>query len=182
MAPTKIITSINGGMCVTDNKELYEYMMAFKDQGRLRVYGMREQNDSYPYEGYNLKFNDVFAAVGLSQFNKLETRIFHKHRLSMMYHESLQSEVDSRYLPWHIDYYPDPHVIEPVILQMKLKALGRGSALFAKPMSFHVKGWNTPNAEYFSESGLYLPSSSDLTDEDVKRVCDAIKKACHSPT
>ena len=72
-SPNKTITTGQGGVIVTEDDELKVRLRELKDQGRpVRGTGGDDIHNSI---GYNLKFTDLQAAVGLGQLNYLETRM-----------------------------------------------------------------------------------------------------------
>ena len=72
-APNKIITTGQGGLVVTNNKKIYKKLKIFKDQGRVGLTTGGE--DYYVSLGFNLKFTNLQAALGLSQIRDLKWRI-----------------------------------------------------------------------------------------------------------
>lgn len=72
-APNKIITTGQGGIVVTNKKKLFLSLKKLKDQGRTKVNPGGE--DRYRSLGYNFKFTDMQAALGLAQIQELKERI-----------------------------------------------------------------------------------------------------------
>lgn len=76
--PVKHITTGEGGMITTNNKELYEKLKLFRTHGITRDKEILINKDRGPpwyYEqldlGYNYRMTDIQAALGISQLNKL---------------------------------------------------------------------------------------------------------------
>src|SRR3989338_7127480 len=69
----KIITMGQGGCLITDDFRLYRKMKHIKDFGRIKG-----GTDSHPILGWNFKFTDLQAVIGLCQMEKLEYRISRK--------------------------------------------------------------------------------------------------------
>lgn len=66
----KAITTVEGGMALTDDLELAERMR------QLRSFGTHEQKKFYhPVLGYNYKMSDIHASIGLVQLQKLDNYI-----------------------------------------------------------------------------------------------------------
>ena len=80
-ATPKIITTGQGGMLVTNNKELYEKYRMIKDFGRDvdKKHNMRKAFD-HVMIGFNFKFTEFQAAVGIAQMKKLSKRVEHKKK------------------------------------------------------------------------------------------------------
>jgi perosamine synthetase len=70
LAPTKIITTGQGGLIATNNSGVRDAIIRLKDHGRLH----RSWN-YHPEVGFNFKFSDILAALGIVQWGYLEERI-----------------------------------------------------------------------------------------------------------
>jgi perosamine synthetase len=71
----KMITTVEGGMALTNDKELAERMRL------LRSFGMNKSNKFYhPVLGYNYKMSDIQAAIGLAQLRKLDHYILKRRK------------------------------------------------------------------------------------------------------
>jgi perosamine synthetase len=71
----KGITTVEGGMALTNDAELAEKMRL------LRSFGMHKQKKFYhPILGYNYKMSDIHAAIGLMQLRKLDKYIQHRRK------------------------------------------------------------------------------------------------------
>ena len=69
-APNKIITTGQGGLIITNNKILYRKIKSFQDQGRSYL-----NKRIHTSVGFNFKFTDLQAALGLSQLKDINLRI-----------------------------------------------------------------------------------------------------------
>lgn len=103
--PRKAITTGEGGMCSTNNEELYYRMMQYKNHGASLTkkgaeYGKPYYMGVYDDVGYNLRLSDIQAAVGVAQFNKLHWLLEDRKRCADYYIEKLK------------EY---PHIILPVL-------------------------------------------------------------------
>jgi dTDP-4-amino-4,6-dideoxygalactose transaminase len=104
----KGITTGEGGMVVTDNKNLAEKIR------NLSVFGMtsawdREKSDKFIIPkftevGYNYKMSDIIAAVGVAQLGKLDKIIERKRELAKYWDEKLRE----------MDFIETPYVSENV--------------------------------------------------------------------
>jgi len=93
----KLITTVEGGMALTNDEELAEKMRL------LRRFGMNKHEKFYhPILGYNYKLSDIHAAIGLVQLRKLDNYIERK-RANIEY---LRSRLDhsNLKLPVELDY------------------------------------------------------------------------------
>ncbi len=175
----KVITTGQGGMLVTDSEELRNKMYQLKDFGRLA------RADFYHEAlGYNFKFTDFQAAVGIAQMRKLPWRVNRKKEMYRLYKRRLEGIDGIRFIdinledtsPWYIDIMVE-NGREDLASYLREKEIGTRPfypSLHSMPPYAHVKG-DFKNSEYVARTGLWLPSSSFLTDEDIERVCTEIK-------
>ena len=63
--PTKNMTTSEGGIITTDNKEIAEKSKIFRNHGQTKRY-------YHEFMGYNLRMTDIEAAIGIEQLKKLD--------------------------------------------------------------------------------------------------------------
>ena len=177
----KVITTGQGGALVTDNEEIYQRILKIKDFGRSQS-GI----DYHETMGYNFKFTDLQAVIGIEQMKKLDWRVKRKKEMYKLYKDLLDGVEEIEFIdtdlkdtsPWFID------VLIAEESRDKLKSFldknGIGTRPFyppihTQPVYAHVKG-DFENSEYVSKRGLWLPSSSFLSDEDIESVCGEVKR------
>ena len=68
----KTITCGEGGVVMTNNKDVYIKADAFTDHGHDHI-GVDRGADMHPFLGYNFRISELHAAVGLAQIKKLDT-------------------------------------------------------------------------------------------------------------
>jgi len=173
----KTMTTGEGGMVLTDDDALAEKCLILKHQGRTG-------RGIYFHEniGYNFRLTDLQSAVGLAQLSKLDTIIERKKRNERLYKELLK-DVDGVRFP-----YTDPRGFNvpfrinilidcPEELSNFLNENEIGSRRFFYPLHqqpcYNVKG-EFPNSIKAYETGLSLPSSVTLTEEQISYVCEKI--------
>lgn len=173
----KIITTGQGGAVATDNEELYEKVSKIKNFGRIGS-GV----DYHVMLGYNFKFTDLQAVIGIEQMKKLDWRVQRKKEMFALYQSQFEDVPEVEFIDTNLEdtspWFIDPLVPEPQGLADFLKERGIGTRPFYPPIhSQPPYGLESeyPNTEYVSSHGLWLPSSSFLSDEDITRVCDEIK-------
>lgn len=179
----KIITTGQGGALVTNNTSLMKKIRQIKDFGRIR-----NGVDEYETLGYNFKFTDIQAVIGIEQMKKLPTRVERKKEIYSLYKKALSSLQQIQFIatdledtsPWLIDILVEKRCgLIAYLLQNQI-----GSRVFYPPIHSQApyKQWpeynNThfPISEEVSSKGLSLPSSSSLTDKTILQVCAVIKK------
>lgn len=174
----KIITTGQGGALITDDEELYRKIVLIRDFGRNEG-----GSDHYLVKGWNFKFTDIQAVIGIEQMKKLPERVEKKKELGKIYAKELSNLSEVNLI--ETDYNNTPPWFYDILcerreeLQQYLKEQGVGSrpfypALHAEP-AYGYKG-EYPNTEYIAKHGLWLPSSVALSVDEVAYVCDQIKK------
>ena len=86
-SPNKTVTTGQGGMIVTRHEDVYHRLLELKDQGR-RQRGTGG-DDLHPVMGFNFKFTDLQAAVGLAQLEALDARLAQAQRRDRWYKDAL---------------------------------------------------------------------------------------------
>ncbi len=178
----KIITTGQGGALVTDSEELFRKISLIKDFGRPRS-GV----DYHEVMGFNSKFTDLQAVIGIEQMKKLDWRVRRKKEIYQLYRQLLPkiepvSMIDTDLedcSPWFIDILVDGEGVRDKLAAF-LNERGIGTrpfypAIHTQPPYAHVKG-DFNNSWHISQRGLWLPSASFLTDRDIERVCLEIKR------
>ncbi|RJS78989.1 DegT/DnrJ/EryC1/StrS family aminotransferase [Methanophagales archaeon] len=178
----KVITTGQGGALVTDNEEIYQKILKIKDFGRAKS-GV----DYHETMGYNFKFTDLQAVIGIEQMKKLDWRVKRKKEMYKLYKELLEDIEGIEFIdtnladtsPWFIDILVEKGEKERDKLASFLDKKGIGTrpfypAIHTQPPYSWVNG-DFKNAEYVSERGLWLPSASFLSDDDIEYICQNIK-------
>ncbi|MFC1864241.1 DegT/DnrJ/EryC1/StrS family aminotransferase [Chloroflexota bacterium] len=178
----KIITTGQGGALVTDDEELFKKISMIKDFGRPQS-GI----DYHEIMGFNSKFTDLQAVIGIEQMKKLPWRVNRKKEIYKLYNELLQDIEQIEFVdtnledcsPWFIDVLVDGDTTRDDLAKF-LNEGGIGTrpfypAIHTQPPYSYVNG-NFTHSEDISRRGLWLPSSSFLTDEDIERVCGGIRE------
>ena len=65
------ISTIEGGFISTDDKDLYDILLAIRAHGWDRGLKNKKKNFNFINSGFNLRQTDVCAAIGLNQFKRL---------------------------------------------------------------------------------------------------------------
>ena len=83
--PTKVITSVEGGMISTNDEKLYRRARIFRDQGKSGF-----ERNLHVELGYNWRMSEIHAVVGLYQFRRLEEFIAHRRKIARLYDDGLK--------------------------------------------------------------------------------------------
>ena len=97
--PVKIITTGEGGLCVTNSKKIYEDLLLLKNNGitnNKKNFIFKNPGPWY-YEqhklGYNFRISEIQAALGISQLKKLNSFVKKRNQIAKVYLKNL------KYLP-----------------------------------------------------------------------------------
>lgn len=172
--PTKPLPSCEGGMICTNNDKLAEHLR------KARAHGMVRQGYDWDYSvefsGWKMGMNDIQAALGLSQLNKLEetnalrTAVLNKYRSKIK-----------------VLTPPSVHIVgvwvkhrDKAMKALKEKEIGY--TVNYKPIHLQpaFKNWHIDNSQlkYSEEWGkheLSLPFYPSMTEKEVDTVCKVIQ-------
>ncbi|MDP2923749.1 MAG: DegT/DnrJ/EryC1/StrS family aminotransferase [Candidatus Omnitrophota bacterium] len=182
-SPNKTITTGQGGMIATNNTKLYYRLLELKDHGR-RIQGSGG-NDLHPVLGFNFKFTNLQAAVGLGQLKKLSRRLKKSRQRDNWYREFLQ-DCPSVKFPGilknnngEITQWTDILVENREKLECVLKSHNIGYRCFWYPLHrqkpYLDKDNKYINAINISKSGLWLPSCFNITRGQVGYISGVIR-------
>ena len=96
--PVKIITTAEGGIATTNNRKIAEKLIRDRSHGITRnkksfqkVYKDEIWNYQQVDLGFNYRMNDIQAALGISQLEKLEKFINKRHQIASYYNSELSN-------------------------------------------------------------------------------------------
>lgn len=197
--PVKHITSGEGGMIVTNNKEYYERLLQFRSHGITRDADKLQANHGpWYYEmqflGYNYRMTDIQAALGSSQLNKLDRFVEKRREIVTQYNEAFQS-VSQITIPFQDKFGESSWHLYIIRLNLQELTVGRKEifeALQKQNIGVNVhyipvhllpfyqelgyeKG-SLPNAEQLYEEIISLPLFPAMTEQDISDVITTVKK------
>jgi len=126
----------------------------------------------------------------MAQLRKLDERLGRMKAIHALYRDALSGLPHLRVIPMDLESGVSPQWIDVLAeerdaLAECLGAKGMDTRKFwlpihTQPCYLHEGGY--PHATYASAHGLWLPSSFQLTDEDVREVCREIRRFYASPS
>lgn len=180
-SPNKLITTGQGGAVFTDDPQIHARLVELKDQGRpVRGTG---GDDVHASVGWNLKFTNMQAAVGLAQLGDLDRRIDAMRRIYAVYAGGLANLPGIRLPGFDLEAGEVPQWIDAVCddrdgLDRELAAQGIQCRRFWHPLHtqapYRGDDASFPAASATAPRCLWLPSAFTMSDDDVRRVCRAI--------
>jgi perosamine synthetase len=174
----KIITTGQGGMIVTNSNKIFKKLKLLKNFGRSK-----SGEDNYISQGYNFKFTDLQAVLGLNQLKNIKERIDKKKKIFNFYYKKLNKVKEIKFLkfnknetPWFIDIYiKDKKKLKNYLMKKNILTRDIYPPL-NKLNFFNQKSLKLPVSTFFSERGLWLPSSLNLTQKNLVYITNNIKK------
>jgi perosamine synthetase len=174
----KVISTGQGGALITDDDEIANKLIRLKDFGRAK--GGLDVHDSI---GWNFKFTDIQAVIGIEQMKKLQWRVDRKKEILQLYRSLLKDVSQIKFFDQNLEY-TTPWFIDILAedrddLFQFLKENGIGTRVMYPPINKQV-AYNTPGefpvSELVGEKGLWLPSASQLTDDEIARIVESIRR------
>ncbi len=180
-SPNKSITTGQGGIVLTDDDELAGRLRALKDQGRP-VKGTGG-DDVHPTVGFNFKFTNLQAAIGLAQLEVLDARLERQRRIYSVYANALADVPGIRLPGFDLARGETPLWTDAVVdrrddLDRWLSDRAMGCRRFWFPIHtqapYRRDDADFPIATRVAPQALWLPSAFTITDDDVRAVCESI--------
>lgn len=160
----KIITTGEGGMCLTNDKrvadEMRKYSSLYFDEDRTMIHAQI---------GHNFRMTSLQASFGIAQIDRFEELRDARVRVAYMYDRYLDSKyrMPKREVVWVYDIKVD----DQEKVKKALLNAGIDSRYGFKPMSeqpmYQEKDFKKTNAYKWSRKILYLPTYAGLTEQEV---------------
>lgn len=179
-SPNKIITTGQGGCVATNDDTTAARLRELKDQGRpSRGTG---GDDVHASVGFNLKFTNLQAAVGLGQLEQYATRCQRLRQIYDSYVARLRSIEAVRICGFDRNELPlwtDVLIEGRDALDQHLRAIGICGRRFWHPLHtqapYRRSDTDFPAATAAARRAFWLPSSFQLTDAQIDGICAAIQ-------
>ena len=197
--PVKIVTTGEGGMVLTNNKNLYEKLVLYRSHGITRDASKmtKELDGPWYYQqielGYNYRMTDIQAALGYSQMERLDTFVARRRQLAQRYDELLadlpiripKQSVDTN-SSWHIYVVRlDKTRISKSKVEIFEEMKKRGVTLNLHYIPVHLQPYyqvlgfkqgDFPASERYYEEAFTLPIYYELTDEQQNQAVNALRE------
>jgi UDP-4-amino-4,6-dideoxy-N-acetyl-beta-L-altrosamine transaminase len=198
--PVKIITTAEGGMALTNNKNIAEKL------SRLRTHGItndktkmihRSEDEIWNYQqidlGFNYRMNDIQATLGLNQMRRLDQYIKRRHQIAKYYDTELKNLPFST--PWQAPNVYSSYHLYPILVKNNLDSKPQKQVyeelrkknievnLHYIPVHRHpyyenlgFKKNDFPVAEKFHREAISIPMYAMLKDEDREYIIKTLRK------
>jgi len=174
----KIISTGQGGAIITDDDEIAYNISRLKDFGRSGG-----GNDVHEMIGFNFKFTDIQAVIGIVQMGKLGWRVNRMKEIYSRYEENLLNIREVQFFnqdlqnttPWFIDVKAENR--DKLMAFLKINNIGSRVMYppINKQQAYNVEGEHMVSNE-IGIYGLWLPSSSKLSNNQIDYVCSKIEE------
>ncbi len=178
----KILTTSGGGMLVSENKE-------WIDKAKFYATQAKEPFIHYEHEeyGYNYRMSNVLSAIGVGQMEVIEDRVLKKRDIFEWYKEFLDDVSEINFMPelensrgnrWltaltfeKTDYRKVMKALE----EINVESRPLWKPMHMQPLFKDAKALVDGTSEELYNKGLCLASSTTMTKDDVKMICEVIK-------
>ena len=177
LSVAKIIATGQGGFLVTRDESLYHKLVAMRTHGVSDIV-----NASWSQLGFNFRFTDILASIGLVQLKKLPARIEKVKAIYLRYAEAMPELPFMKLIPVNIEAGEIPIYIEVLCPERdRLVEFLADQGIQARPFYpdlnlapyFRDTG-RFPCSEVFGEQGLFLPCGPEQPMENIYVVLDAL--------
>lgn len=188
--PNKQITTGEGGMIVTDDDDLAAMCRSLRNQGREGMGWLGHQR-----MGFNFRMSEINAALGVAQVRRLEEILENRRRVAHAYMRRLMTNrflilptlQDDTRMSWFVFVVRLNDLFEPgdrdeVIRQLRAEGIGCNNyfpPIHLQPYmveKFGYKAGDFPLCEHVSNRTVALPFFTQMTMEQVERVCDVLDR------
>jgi perosamine synthetase len=196
--PVKHLTTCEGGMTLTDDRERAAHMRRFRNHGLDSDHRKRDAEGTFAYDmvelGYNYRLPDVQCALGLAQLERLPQWVAKRRTVAAWYEDALRGIGHVRPLRIHADRTNAYHlyVVRLDLSKLKidrarafqhLRECGIGANVHYAPVYLHsyyqglgYKAGLCPVAEKTYQEILTLPMFPAMSQGDVTRVANVLRE------
>lgn len=187
----KVITTGEGGMVTTNNPDLYRQMLLLRDHGMTK-------NKRYWHQvaGFNYRLTNLQAAIGLAQMERIDEFLSYREQVVARYNEQL-GQLPGIILPPHKEWAKNIYWLYSIVVDEAKAGIDRdglmahlaGYGIDTRPFFYPLHEQPPfaaeadklfPQTEWVAARGLSLPTSNNITLEDVDKVCQAIRSVIKS--
>jgi len=175
--PTKNMTvGGDGGMVTTNNEDVAKTIISLRDNGR-------QTHSEHDKLGYTMRLNTINAAIGRVQLKQLDKMNDRRQEIAQIYKKNIGEE------NFLIENSKGISVYHQIVLKHKnrdkiIENFKRNEIGYAihyqipihKQPLYLSYGFNFPKSDDFCTKILSLPSHPNLTNENIKIICETINE------
>lgn len=186
----KIITTGEGGMITTNNREIAKLAWNLRDHAFST-----ERHFWHKFVGFNYRMTNLQAAVGLGQVEQLDDFVAARRQHALEYNCRLHG-IPGITTPPEAEWAKNVYWMYGILVDKAQYGMSRDelrhvlaehgieTRTFFIPMHCQPVYWNAfkgqryPVAEQLCRDGFYLPSASSLALDEIEYIADVIREAC----
>jgi dTDP-4-amino-4,6-dideoxygalactose transaminase len=191
----KNMSTAEGGMVLARDKSVLDRMRRMRSHGMTTGTLDRHRGHAYSYDvtalGYNYRMDELRAAVGAVQLKRLTEWNGRRREIALQYREKLAAAVPEITIPFAAEHSTASHLM-PILLPVtasrekvmaELREEGIQTSIHYPPIhrfSYYLKkfpGVILPNTEKFCDREVSLPLHPSLSERDINRVVESLRKA-----
>lgn len=173
---TKTLTTVQGGMVLTNDAEFHDRIRIMKTQGMESIF-----EGNYKYAGYNFKLPDLWASIGVGQLKRINESINHMKKINSAYYDALSGKEGIDFLPRNeMEFIWMPEIV--CKNRNKVRDVLQANNIMSRPLyePLHTADYLESPASYegiyqIKNSLLALPSGPDQPLENVEKVIEVLK-------
>ena len=188
----KHITTGEGGMIVTNKKDIYEKCKSLRNLSFSKSYFDRYNHDDI---GWNYRMTNMQAALGCGQLKSINKIVKRKREIGNLYYKHLKKNKHLLFQENKNSYSKNIYWVFGVLLKKNSRSkrdflmrallknkidtrpffLSMNKQKIFKKMKIFSKS-KMPNSEYLSNNGFYLPSGLGISDSEIRYVCTTLNQ------
>ena len=191
--PTKIINTAEGGMITTNDYNIYKLCLVLREHGKNNP-----KFDIHTELGYNWRFSELHALLGIQQMKKISTILSERRRLASIYDKLIENieDVESVVIPENVNSSYYKYIVflnnkyDPILVKEKMKTefgiylpsevynhLCHSQPIFKKYPELVNNGSrkNYVGARFVSRHQICLPLYPGLTEDELSYVVESLQ-------
>ena len=186
----KHITTGEGGMIVTNKKNIYEKCKSLRNLSFSKSYFDRYNHDDI---GWNYRMTNMQAALGCGQLKSINKIVKRKREIGNLYYKYLKKNNKILFQENKNSYSKNIYWVFGVLLKKNSRSkrdslmkalfknkidtrpffLSMNKQKIFKKLKIFAK-LKMPNSEYLSNNGFYLPSGLGISNNEIRYVCKTL--------
>lgn len=191
------MSTVEGGMIVTDDPEMYNILLALRSHGWTRdmkgddakalreKYGVDDFHEQFTfyYPGFNVRSTDINAFLGLEQLKRLDQTVQKRWENYKTYKEKLQNhywvQTSSANLISGFSVGLMTKNVQKTIAALEENSIETrplvAGSMGEQPFWIELYGKHVlPNASKVHQEGFFVPSHQNSTQEEIEKVCQIL--------
>ncbi len=179
----KILSTSGGGMLVSPNETAIEKALFYATQAK-------EPTPWYEHKelGYNYRMSNVLAAIGAAQMEVLDARVAKRRQIFDWYRDAFADAEEVAFMPelagargnrWLTTLtfaHTGPETVRRHLESYNIESRPLWKPMHAQPLFSDAKSILSGVSDELFAKGLCLPSGTQMTHDDVRRVATAVKE------